>query len=137
MTNRTFNIDDDVYYRFSQLYKGDMSRIINEYIKQFVAMDEADRDAKELQNKITDLENNITSMRVERHRLQLVLDNKKQLNLEEEHKRQLEKAEVDEWVKNVISDAKKFKTYSDLQLRAEKENKTVEEMLKDDWNAAK
>lgn len=134
MGNRTFNIDDDVYTKFSELYKGDMSKIINDFIKDFVQMGEASQDIIELENQLRENEQTQSSLKLEHKKLKFVLDQKRQEALEKEEEAKEVNKSVREWAKDIITDAKRNKSYTDLALESEKLGfNSVEDYLIDKW----
>jgi predicted CopG family antitoxin len=134
MGTKTFNIDDSLYENFTKYHKGDMSKIVSELIENYLSIKTENLELTNLKQKLVDVQNQITKLKQEESNLRVFVR-----QLEEEYVKEIEKAKetdikIVQWARDIISDAKKFGTYTELKLESEKEGySSVEEYLIYKW----
>lgn len=135
---KTFNIDDEAYEQFKNLYQGDMSKIINDFIASCADSKAIhSQDIAQMESELNSIQKNIRELKTKSYKLALKIDLKKEQMHEKENKKSKEDEEIEMWANEIIADAEQSGQIIDLKLEAEGIGKSVKDMLIERWKEAK
>lgn len=135
---KTFNIDDENYDRFKELNTGNMSKILNDFISNCVADGMAKpQEVAKLEAELKGVEKQIRDLKTQSYRLSVLIQGKKDSVEQLKNAKTKEELEIDQWAEDIISDAKRDGTLTELTLKAESVRMTPHNFLVNQWNEAK